>query len=54
MRGADSSHVRLFADLRYQIQLTLPGNRRTASIADFHDACVGRRPMAIIFGPGFI
>src|SRR5262249_4276885 len=52
MRGADSSHVRLFADSRYQIQPTFPGLRRAASIADFHDAWVCRWPMTIIFGLG--
>jgi hypothetical protein len=48
MRGADSSQVSLFADSRYQSQPTFPGIRRAASRADFHDAWVGRRPMAII------
>lgn len=54
MQGADSSHVRLFADSRYQIQPTFPGIRRAASIADFHDAYVRLRPMAIIFGLGLV
>ena len=51
MRGADSSYVRLFADSRYQIQPTFPSLRRAASIADFHDAWVRPRPMAIIHEP---
>src|SRR2546425_1579649 len=50
MRGADSSHVRLFADSRYQLQSTFPGIRRAVSIDDFHDARVCPRPMAIICG----
>src|SRR2546426_8251942 len=52
MRGADSSHVRLFADSRYQLQSTFPGIRRAVSIDDFHDARVCPRLMAIIFGLG--
>jgi hypothetical protein len=52
MRGADSSHVRLFADSRYQLQSTFPGIRRVVSIDDFHDARVCPRLMAIIFGLG--
>src|SRR6266566_3796041 len=48
MRGADSSHVRLFADSRYQLQSTFPGIRRAVSIDDFHDARVCPRLMAII------
>jgi hypothetical protein len=48
MRGADRSHVRLFADLRYQIQPMFPGIGRAATIDDFHDAWVRRRTMAII------
>jgi len=49
MRGADSSHVRLFADSRYQPQSTFPGIRRAVSIDDFHDARVCPRLMAIIY-----
>src|SRR3989442_65513 len=53
MRGADSSHVRLFADSRYQLQSTFPGIRRAVSIDDFHDARVCPRLMAIIIAsPG--
>jgi hypothetical protein len=52
MRGADSSHVRLFADSRYQSQATFPGIRRAVSIDDFHDARVCLWLMAIIFGSG--
>src|SRR2546428_2541956 len=54
MRGADSSHVRLFADSRYQLQSTFPGIRRAVSIDDFHDARVCPRLMAIIFGLGLV
>src|SRR5437867_9918168 len=54
MRGADRSHVRLFADSRYQLQSTFPGIRRAVSIDDFHDARVCPRLMAIIFGLGLI
>jgi len=40
MRGADRSHIRLFADSRYQLQSTFLGMRRAVSIDDFHDARV--------------
>src|SRR5262249_8789059 len=52
MRGAESSHVRLFADSRYQIQSTFPGLGRGTTLLYFHDAWVGHRPMPIIFGLG--
>jgi hypothetical protein len=45
MLGADSSHVRLFADSRYQDQSTFPSVPRGSSLPNFHAAPVGCRSM---------
>jgi hypothetical protein len=48
MRGADGSHVRLFADSWYHCLADVAGYRRAVSIDDFHHARVCSQLMAII------
>jgi hypothetical protein len=43
MRGADSTHVKLFADLQYQISADVPGHPARGDDTDF-SRCVGAPP----------